>query len=152
MSDGPRLSRCSIWFFEILISLSAWPGSRRITASGRSSASSPLMVRPSSVTIVTVSYPFLIVFDGSRIDSTIVRIVHILAQRGQVGAQRGGRTAPFTEMALGAREGWLIKNEGSSAGITQASGIAGQHGEGLRGEAATPTASLSPQRRFRPDP
>ena len=110
------------------------------------------MVRPSSVTIVTVSYAFLIVFDGSRIASTISDVGDILTDRRQVRAERWHGAAVFTEVAPGAHEGRLIEDQSTAASITQAAGIAGQYGRVFPAEFRLQKSRRNRRRNVRPDP
>ena len=87
------------------------------------------MVRPSSVAIVTVSYPFLIAFDGSRIDSTRSVSGDALAHRRQVGAEgRRRRSGPLGDVAADAREGRLIEDQRTAAGIADPACLSHQFG------------------------
>ena len=85
--------------------------------------------RPAVVgAIVTVSKPFLITFDGSRIDSTRSTSGDVLPQRGQVGPEGRRSIGLLTDVALRAGQRRLIEHHRPAAGIAQPAGVRGQRG------------------------
>ena len=77
--------------------------SRIVTLSAVCSTSKPVNVVPSTVWIVTVSYPLRITFDGSNTDSTIISSVTsppILVKSGPSADALGSPTAWHLEQAM----------------------------------------------------
>ncbi len=108
INDGPSWRRPSIRSLAIVTGLPSWAGSRRTTASGRSSTSNPMIVRPSSVAIVTGSYPFLMTFDGSRIDSirSLAAVSFPIAARSGPRVGAGASAFSLTWHLVHVRAGW----------------------------------------------
>ena len=118
--------RCSIRPLAIVTAFPSCPGSRSTTASARSSSSSPVTVRPSSVTIVI---GFVSLLDHlRRVEDRFdqLNVGHVLADRGQIGAKGRGCAGSLGDVAPGARESRLVENQRTPADITQPASLSGQ--------------------------